>query len=150
MISLKNILLPTDLSEPSRHATKYAIEFARQFDATLHLLYVIEEPPFYAPLGGYFPTHEEWEAFADSGLQEWIVEDDAAGLTIIREKVYGHPVPKIVEYAADHEIDMIVIGTHGRSAIPHLLLGSKAENIIRHSPCPVFTVRPKQHEFVMP
>lgn len=150
MISLKNILLPTDLSEPSQNATRYAVEFARQFQATLHLLYVVEEPPFYAPLGGYFPSREEWEAFADSGLKNWISPEDARGVEIVRERVFGHPYTKIIEYAQTHSIDMIVMGTHGRSAVPHLLVGSVAENVVRHSPCPVFTVRPDQHEFILP
>jgi len=150
MISLHNILLPTDFSEASISPTRYAIEFARKFNATLHLLYVIEEPAFYAPLGGYFPSREEWTAFADSGLDNWIAEDDAVGLNIRRDKVFGHPVTQISEYAKTHEIDMIVMGTHGRSALPHLLLGSVAENVVRHAPCPVFTVRPDQHEFIMP
>lgn len=150
MIRLKNILVPTDLSEPSLNATRYALEFARQFDAAIHLLYVIEEPAFYAPLGGYYPSREEWTAFADSGLENWISDDDAAGLTIKREKFFGHPSTKIVEYARANEIDMIIMGTHGRSALPHLLVGSVAENVVRHAPCPVFTVRQKEHEFIMP
>ncbi len=147
---MKKILLPTDFSEASTNPTRYAIEFARQFNATLHLLYVIEEPAFYAPLGGYFPSREEWTAFADSGLENWISDEDAKGLTIVGDKVFGHPVTKISEYAKEHDIDMIVMGTHGRSALPHLLLGSVAENVVRHAPCPVFTVRPNQHEFIMP
>lgn len=148
MISLKNILIPTDLSEPSRKATLYAREFAKQFGAKLHLLFVVEEPAYYAPLGGYVPSREEWMAYANSGLANWISEDDAQGLSIVRVPVIGHPVTAITDYSKKHDIDLIVMGTHGRSAVKHLLMGSVAENVVRHSPCPVLTVRADQHDFV--
>lgn len=151
MIKLENILFPTDFSESSEPASRYALELARKFGATLHLLYVIDEPVMYMPaFGGYVPDRAEFEAYADAGLTNCISDDDAAGLQIVRRKAYGTPFVRIVEDARAHEIDLIVIGTHGRSAIPHLLLGSVAENVVRKSPCPVLSVRPDQHEFVMP
>lgn len=149
-IKLKHILLPTDLSESSLPATQHALELARRFGSTLHLLYVVEEPVFYAPLGGYFPNRNEWEAFADSGLQNWIADDDAEGLEIVRTRIFGHPISAITGYAKEHDIDLIVLGTHGRSALPHLVMGSVAENVVRLSPCPVLTVRPDQHQFTAP
>lgn len=150
MISLQQILIPTDLSEPSLAATRYALEFARRFQARLHLLYVIHEPPYYAPLGGYMPSRDEWSAFADTALQNWISEDDIGHLEVVREKVVGHPATSILEYAQQHNIDLIVMGTHGRTALAHLVLGSVAENVVRQSRCPVLTIRPDQHNFVMP
>ncbi|MCA9052002.1 MAG: universal stress protein [Planctomycetaceae bacterium] len=144
MIQLQRILLPTDLSEPSRMATEYAVDLSKRFGAALHLLYVIEEPAEYTPLGGYFPSREEWQAFADTALQNWLPEDSSEGLEVVRAKVFGHPVEKINEYAMVHNMDLIVMGTHGRSAISHLIMGSVAENVVRTSKCPVFTVRQKK------
>ena len=146
---INRILLPTDLSEASQPATAHAVELAKSFGAELHLLFVIEEPPFYAPLGGYYPDREQWTAFADSGLDNWISETDSEGLKIVREKVFGHPV-SILEYAKGHDIDLIVVGTHGRGMLPHLMMGSVAENVVRQAKCPVLTVRPDQHGFAMP
>lgn len=151
MIRLNKILLPTDFSESSAPPTRYAVELARKFDAELHLLHVIEEPVMYMPaFGGYVPDRDEFEAYAEAGLQNCVPEDQAAGLHIERRKAFGSPFLRIVEDARDNDIDLVVIGSHGRSAIPHLLMGSVAENVVRKAPCPVLTVRPEQHQFVMP
>ena len=145
-----DILLPTDLSEASLPATVCALDMAHQFGSTLHLLYVMEEPVVYVPLGGYYPNRDEWESYAESGLENWISQEDAEGLNIVRQKVFGHPASAIVQYAKEHDIDLIVLGTHGRSAIPALVMGSVAENVVRLAPCPVMTVRPDQHDTSAP
>ena len=62
----------------------------------------------------------------------------------------GKPFVEIIHHARDHDVDLIVIGTHGRGAVQHALLGSVAEQVVRTSPCPVLTVRHPEHEFVMP
>ena len=62
----------------------------------------------------------------------------------------GHPSLEIIRYAKDHEIDIIVMGTHGRTGVGHMLMGSVAEKVVRKAPCPVLTVRHPDHEFVMP
>lgn len=148
MLQLKNILVPTDFSEPSMEATRYAIELARTFGATLHLLYVIDEPSFQIHgFGGYIPDRDEFEAFADTGLANWIPADDEEGLTILRRRALGKTYVRIVEDAREHDIDLIVMGTHGRSAITRGLLGSVAENVVRKASCPVLTVRPSDQAF---
>ncbi len=148
MITLKNILVPTDFSEPSLHATRYALELARKFDATVHLLNVIEDPVFYSPtFGGYAPDKSELEAYAKTGLDNWIPEDEAEGLTIERRFVHGRAFLSILRDARSHEIDLIVIGTHGRGFTAHLLLGSVAEKVVRKAPCPVLTIRPEGYQF---
>jgi nucleotide-binding universal stress UspA family protein len=143
MIDLQNILCPTDFSEPSRTATNYALEFARTFAARLHLLYVIEDPLLYSPMfGGYAPAADDLEAYAKSALENWILPDDATGVDVDYRFVHGRAFTGILQEAAEHDIDLIVMGTHGRGFLPHLLLGSVAERVVRHSPCPVLTVRP--------
>ena len=72
------------------------------------------------------------------------------GKSIVRVCRQGTPFLEIVRYAKDREIDLIVLGTHGRGGLAHVLLGSVAERVVRKSPCPVLTVRPTEHQFVMP
>ena len=69
---------------------------------------------------------------------------------IVRSMEDGVPFLEIVRYAKEHEIDLIVLATHGRSALAQVLLGSVAERVVRKAPCPVLTVRPEGHQFVMP
>ena len=71
-------------------------------------------------------------------------------LAITRKVLFGTPFIEIVRYARDNDIDLLVLGTHGRGAIAHMLMGSTAEKIVRKAPCPVLTVRPEAHEFVLP
>jgi len=143
MIDLHDILCPTDFSEPSRVATAYALEFARTFDARLHLLYVIEDPLLYSPMfGGYAPKAEDLEAYAKTALENWILSEDAVGVEIDFRFVHGRAYTGILHQAAENGVDLIVMGTHGRGFLPHLLLGSVAERVVRHAPCPVLTVRP--------
>lgn len=152
MIEFKTILLPTDFSEPSLDATRYAIELARRFGATLHLLNVIEDPVFYLPIfdSSPLPSREEFEQFAQTRLDNWILPEDAAGLSIERRWAHGKPFVEIVRHAREHAVDLIVVGTHGRGPAAHMLLGSVAEKVVRKAPCPVLTVRPGDHEFVHP
>jgi len=152
MIELKNILLPVDFSEPSLAATSYGLEFARRFGATLHLMHAIQDPKVYVPIFESYPlpSRDEFEKYAQTRLDNWIMSDDAATCDISRHWVHGDPHVEVLKYARQHEIDMIVLGTHGRGPVAHLLLGSVAEKIVRSAPCPVLTVRPEGHQFVHP
>jgi nucleotide-binding universal stress UspA family protein len=142
-MNIHHILVPTDFSEPAREATDYALGLARAFGASVTLFHVIEDPVVYVPaLGGYMPQPKEFEDFSDVALAEWVVAEDAPGVTIHREWKHGHPVSSILEFAIEHGCDMIVMGTHGRGALSHLLIGSIAERIVRKAKCPVLTVRP--------
>ncbi len=151
MIKLKTILVPTDFSECSAAAVKYGYALAEAFDATLHLLNVVQDPytmpwateGFAAPIGDLLA---DWEAQAKQRLAA-SVPMAAAAKTVVQTQV-GSPHPEIVRYAAQHGIDLIVLGTHGRGPLGHMLLGSVAERVVRTAPCPVLTVRHPQHEFV--
>ncbi len=159
MIELKHILLPTDFSEYSQVAQNYAIELAEKFGAEIHLLHVVQDLVAMVPEPGLaFPAPGEYmrelQESARKGLQELLSAESIAGKThiagIVREVRQGPPFLEIIRYAKDANIDLIVLGTHGRSALAHILMGSVAEKVVRKSPCPVLTVRPDEHQFAHP
>lgn len=153
MIQLERILAPFDFSEHSETALRYAAEFAARFKAELHLLNVVQSPVYVAPdpmleAGTAAEIGEEWVKTAAEQLDEQPLPFELPRVErAVRE---GVPVVEIVRYAKANEIDLIVVGTHGRTGLTHALLGSVAENVVRNAPCPVLTVRSAQHEFVMP
>ena len=153
-IRIQKILLPTDFSSYSAVATKYACELAARFDAELHVVHALEQHLSSTPdfaLGLAVPRHlVEPRASAEKRLEG--VPDPAwsAGRKVIRVVLEGSSKLEIVRYAAREEIDLIVLATHGRTGLPHIMLGSVAEYVVRTAPCPVLTVRPEGHQFVMP
>jgi nucleotide-binding universal stress UspA family protein len=155
MIQLKRILVPTDLSEFSQHAVRYGCEFARRFLAELHLLTVVQDVVALIPEPGMaFPAPGEYmQELRDASQQALARLPEGPlgeGLTITREVRVGTPFLEIVRYARDMDADLVVIGTHGRSGLAHVLLGSTAEKVVRKSNCPVLTVRPQGHDFIAP
>jgi nucleotide-binding universal stress UspA family protein len=155
MIKLQRILLPTDFSEHSAAARVYACEFAQQFGAELHLLHVIQDlaplvPEPGAALAPPVDYLRELELNANAMLERAVDPNWAAGKTIVRAVRQGPPFLEIIRYAKETNIDLIVLGTHGRGGLAHMLLGSVAEKVVRKAPCPVLTVRHPEHEFVEP
>ncbi len=155
MIKLKRILATTDFSDCSGHALRYACEFADAFGAELHLVYVNEPPAAaYSEFGvGYVGVQgieEDIQRGATAKLDTLPDPKWQDKLTISRAVLFGTPFIEIVRYARENDIDLIVLGTHGRGAIAHMLMGSTAEKVVRKAPCPVMTVRPESHEFVHP
>jgi nucleotide-binding universal stress UspA family protein len=143
MIHIKRILAPTDFSESSFAAAHYALELAEALGAELHLLYVIEPPVYYSPaFGGYIPDRTDLQAYAAAGLEGMTIADEPRDVKIIRRSVEGVAASTIIEDAQEHNIDMIVIGTHGHSAVRRFFMGSVAERVVRHASCPVLAVRP--------
>ncbi len=151
MIRLTTILVPSDFSECSDEALRYGLELARRFDAQLHLLHVVQDPVtqpwaaegFSVPL---FEAVEEWRQQAALRLRALVPEADRGRVTIA--SIVATPCAAILDYAESHAVDLIVMGTHGRGGVTHLLLGSIAERIVRRAPCPVLTVRHPEHGFV--
>ncbi len=150
MITLERILVPTDFSECSVRARSYACELAKRFNSELHLFHVAV--PVTAP--GYMGTIPESllepEEAARAELEKWNDPDYEQVKGVVREVAIGTPFVEIVHYAREQDIDLIVIGTHGRSGISHALLGSVTEKVVRKAACPVLSVRPEGHQFVMP
>jgi len=151
MITLQKILVPTDFSDHSEKAIRYGVELATKFHGELHLVHAIDPMPSTYVEGGFFPFEStaELEASIAEKLDELEVESDAE-LTTIRKVCVGSPFVEITRYAKENAIDLIVMGTHGRGAIAHMLLGSVAERVVRKAPCPVLVVRDEEHDFVMP
>jgi nucleotide-binding universal stress UspA family protein len=154
MIVLKKILVATDFSEAADAALAYGRALARAFNARLHVLHVVDD--MYLRLGGdayaaVLPElQQDVERLARERLDELVVDNDPTPLPtdlIIRE---GAAAQEIVKYAKDADIDLVVVGTHGRGAMAHLLMGSVAERVVRTASCPVLTVRHPEHEFVVP
>jgi universal stress protein A len=153
-IRLQKILLPTDFSNYSAAATKYACELATRFDAELHLLHTLELHLASTPgfgMGIAPPTYiNESRAAAEKSLAGILDPKWSAGRTVIQAVVEGSPKTEIIQYARKQNIDLIVLATHGRTGLAHVIIGSVAETVVRTAPCPVLTVRPEGHQFVMP
>ena len=149
MIALKRILAPTDFSEYSAEAIGYACALADKFGSELHFLHILEVHASSTPVFGaglaFSPRIRESRAAVEQALE--LVAD---GRAAVRATAEGPTFLEILRYAKDNEIDLIVMGTHGRSGLAHVMLGSVAERIVRKAPCPVLTVRHPKHEFVMP
>jgi universal stress protein A len=156
MMTLKNILVATDFSEPSDAALTYGRELAGRFDATLHVLHVAENVYITTFGADSFAAvapnvQEEIEEAARLRLEQLLIDSDGSGprtTPVIRTS--ASPAFAIIDYAGEQGIDLIVMGTHGRGALAHLLMGSVAEKVVRLAPCPVLTVRHPEHEFVRP
>ena len=156
MIKIQQILFPTDFSELSLHVLSYARSFAESYRAELHLLHVVDEASMYwlamgpstLPVG---PSGDELVELARQTMTTFIAEhlSDMKG-PIKSEVVLGRPFLGIIQYARAQQIDLIVLGTHGRSGLQHALLGSVTEKVVRKAPCPVLTIRDPEHKFVMP
>ena len=144
--TIQNILLPTDFSACSQRAVEYATTLARKLGAAVHLVHVLEEP---------FTTKGSWEFHRQDTpeLRERMYQDSQSRLAEIADKLHGAvpqvttevrsgtPTDAIVAAAIDYGADLIVMATHGRTGLPHLLLGSVAERVIRGARCPVLAVR---------
>src|SRR5262245_36501796 len=133
-MSISTILYATDLSEASRPACAQAVELARQCGATLTILHAFAEPTTVAEAWGVIDPRSD----IDTALK--YVASDVHDVEIHRLLYVGSPAETIVEYAREHGFDVIVMGTHGRSGVSHLLMGSVAEQVIRQAPCPVMVV----------
>jgi len=140
------ILVPTDFSPPSDAALEYARAVATRFGASLHLLNVVDDP-YRAALASevYVPEVEglrdEVLSNGVARLEDRLQSSDLRELGATTVAVIGTPASSIVEYAGGQDIDLIIMGTHGRGGMSHLLMGSVAEQVVRTAPCPVLTVR---------
>ena len=151
MIALKRILVPTDFSETAAVALKYAKALAEAFSsASLHVLHVLEDPlPGWKPPGHVAPVLKirvNMEEDARVQIDKLLSEVERQRFHAQLVTVWGSPFVEIIRYAKAHDIDLIVMGTHGRGPIVHMLMGSVAEKVVRKAPCPVLTARLPEHE----
>jgi nucleotide-binding universal stress UspA family protein len=150
-MKLERILFPTDFSEHAANAQDYALSLARQFGAELRIVHVVQLYAYVFDFG--IDTTSQYEAVTAT-LKTMLDEllDSLAGepIPITGDLIQGDPVGEIIRVAREEDCDMIVMGTHGRAALEHALLGSVAEKVVRKAPCPVLTVRKPGHAFKMP
>jgi nucleotide-binding universal stress UspA family protein len=147
MIQISKILYPTDFSEPSKLALDYAVELAKKFGAELEILHIMFDETqvvsFYLPQVTMQSLSTDIEAGSAKQLEDFISSQPRLKEVKFTSKMLkGTPFIEIIKRANEIKADMIVIGTHGRTGLDHVLFGSTAEKVVRKSPCPVFTVRP--------
>ena len=151
MIALKTVLVATDFSELSEVAVRYGRALADSSHASLHILHVVPDSmalPWATLADGLAmaDVQRQWEREANERLQRMLPEREALHTTLVTRT--GDPVRQITSYAVETSADLVVLGTHGRGPVAHMLMGSVAERVVRTAPCPVLTVRHPQHEFV--
>ena len=142
MIEFSKILYLTDFSEASEYAGQYAISIAGKYGCRVYVAHVVE-PFTYADDFGidYGAQLREMEATAGRLLDNAAASMKKTGADIEGVLLSGNPSAEIVKFAKDTAIDLIVMATHGRSGVEHILMGSVAEKVLRKSPCPVLTVK---------
>jgi len=145
MVQIEKILVPVDFSDYSKHALRYSVNFAQQFDAELVLISVIE--PMIYPAD--FSMGQVAIPATDQNLSERVEEElknldekEIAGKVKSRRIIKsGKPFYEINETAREEDVDLIIIATHGHTGVEHLLFGSTAEKVVRKAPCPVLSLR---------
>lgn len=150
MITIKKILFATDFSDCAKTAQEYAAAFAEQFHAELHVLHVMPDITMMMPDPGTalsLPQNYlvDLKNEAQRALDKLFPGAAKEGRPLVRSVRMGNPFVEIVKYAEENGADLIVVGTHGRGALMHLLLGSVAEKVVRKAKCPVLSVRPSGH-----
>jgi len=153
-IRLKTIVCAVDFSECSNFALRYAVDLAGVFDARLRLLHVIELPylPSY-PLAGmpdFALPVDQIERGARERLRQTVEECRQKHPRTDGEVRTGTAFVEIIGYAREQKADLIVVGTHGRTGLRHMIIGSVAEKVVRKAPCPVLSVKHPDQEFEMP
>ncbi|MHB8906614.1 MAG: universal stress protein [Melioribacteraceae bacterium] len=141
---IRNILAPIDFSDYSKNALKYASQFAKEFNAKLYLIYVVEPMIYPADFSmgqiAIPSTDVDLHARAEEELNNLAktIDPSLKVETTIRT---GKPFVEIIEEAKEKDIDLIIIASHGHTGVEHLLFGSTAEKVVRKAPCPVLTLR---------
>jgi nucleotide-binding universal stress UspA family protein len=143
-MTAKHILVPTDFSEYADQALDYATQLAQQLQAYITLLHIIDTTPLGVVEGAAMLPPSYWQEL-ETGLEQIMEESlkrlydvGLQGETVI---VHGVPFQTIIDTAKDKGSDLIIMGTHGRTGLPHALMGSVAEKVVRLAPCPVLVTR---------
>lgn len=148
MLPIKNILCPTDFSEPSYEALKVADELATHFGATLHITNVVPLVPIVeAPIGvesasfNIASYQQELEAQAKKSLRSMLEQKVSKDVKVVSEVLIGNAAGEVMRYANEKNMDIIIIATHGLSGWRRFIQGSTTDQIVRQANCPVLTIR---------
>ena len=151
-ITFEKVLVPVDFSDCSLDALEYGIQMAKNFGATLSLLHVLEPVAYDDP--HTLVQQDRLKSKLDSQFKPYVDAIQSAGISVRQEIRGGVPAETIFDWAGDKDCDLIVMGTHGRRGISHVMRGSVAEDVLRRAPCPVLAVRnacfASDHQWVAP
>lgn len=150
MSSFHKILVPVDFSACGREALRYGVELTSRYDAELHLLHVLDiryaGADYVMGLPNFQGFEEEMRRHAEAEMEKLASAPDLEGRSVQSSLREGIPSQEILSMAEEIGADLIVMGTHGRTGLEHLVLGSTAERVVRMAPCPVLTVRTREEE----
>jgi universal stress protein A len=145
-MEVRHLLVPTDFSEGSKPALEYALGLAQTFGAKLTLLHVVELPSYltdaHTAVHLSMAMRDVMQGSAQRELAHLLPEGWGAAVEVAHQVALGVPHQKILATAVAEQVDWIVMATHGRTGLSHLLMGSVAERVVRTAPCPVLTIRP--------
>jgi len=148
------ILVPVDFSEFTDDIISYATEIAQKFGSAIHLVHVIPNMGYFAPYESYLAAENMVTVQKGVGVEvRQNLEEVAArisGIPVTRAVLTGVSFVEIVEYVKSENIDLVVMATHGRGGLEHIIIGSVAEKVVRRSPCPVLTIRPETKQLKVP
>ncbi len=144
-MKIEKILFPTDFSEGSYHAVPYAADFSKQYNAKLYIVHIIYD--FTKATYSHIPhissdqTIDEITAWAEKEIDKCCLEQTRGLPNVEKLVLKGVPHEEIIKFAEDNKIDIIVMGTYGRTGLDKMIFGSTAERVVRKAPCPVLAVK---------
>ncbi|RXK88475.1 universal stress protein [Chlorobaculum sp. 24CR] len=149
MITIKSILCPIDFSDASKSAFRYSCEFAKSMGSKVILLNVIEPRPIAAEMSlTYIPLEEDLAAAANEDFVPLVDEAKAMGIDVSADVIIGMPAEVILQQIVDFDVSLVIMGSHGKTGLSRLLMGSVAEAVIRKSTVPVLIVKANEKEFI--
>ena len=148
-MEIKKILCATDFSEGSLNSLPYAVDLAKRYGAKLYLIHVIYDvgrtSGWYVPHVSLDEMYKDMTKDAKAQLEKTFIDEMRGFKDIEHVVLTGNPYQEISRFAEENKIDLIVIGTQGKTGLDRMLFGSTAEQVVRHAPCPVMTVRLPKH-----
>ncbi|NTV06641.1 MAG: universal stress protein [Chlorobiaceae bacterium] len=149
MFKIHEILCPVDFSDASRKSVQYAKEFAAGMGASVFLLNVVEPRPMAVDITlNYVPLEEDLEKAAAADLQVILQELIQAGIKAECAVEFGNPSDVILEKAEERDVNLVIMGSHGKKGLSRLIMGSVAETVVRKANCPVLIVKSEEKEFI--
>ncbi len=149
MFKIHVILCPIDFSDASRKAVQYAREFAAGMGASVHLLNVVEPRPMAVDITlNYVPLEEDLEKAAAEDLQLLLQELLKGGIKAECSVEFGNPADVILDKSAELDVNLVIMGSHGKKGLSRFIMGSVAETVVRKANCPVLIVKSEEKEFI--
>ncbi len=149
MITIKSILCPLDFSDASKNAFRYACEFARSMGSKIYLLHIVEPRPIAADMTlTYIPVEEDLEKAAREDIEPLAQEAREKGIDVQVDVVIGIPSEVILHQIVESDASMLIMGSHGKTGLSRLLMGSVAEGVVRKAKVPVLIVKADEKEFI--